>query len=306
MSCVPESPTLLIIDGHSLAFRSYYAHARDAEGGLRTSKGVPTSVCYGFLKSTIDTLYVEQPAFAAVAFDMAQPTFRHEADDTYKAGRDEQPEDFKVDVENLQDLLHTLKVPVLTAPGYEADDIIGTLAYQAKAAGYCVRILSGDQDLFQLVDDEEQIKVLYLGSPFSRRSGADAFGIAEVEEKLGVTPAQVVDYKALCGDTSDNIPGVKGIGKKTAIKLLSEHGSLDGIYAALDDMKGAVQKKLMEGKSAADKSRFLAKIVTDVPIEVNLEDCKLEGFDPDVVVPRLKEFEFQQFVNRLDRMQVAF
>ncbi|MEO0757075.1 MAG: DNA polymerase I [Cyanobacteria bacterium J06648_16] len=306
MSCAPESPTLLIIDGHSLAFRSYYAHARDAEGGLRTSKGVPTSVCYGFLKSTIDTLYVEQPAFAAVAFDMAQPTFRHEADDTYKAGRDEQPEDFKVDVENLQDLLHTLKVPVLTAPGYEADDIIGTLAYQAKAAGYCVRILSGDQDLFQLVDDEEQIKVLYLGSPFSRRSGADAFGIAEVEEKLGVTPAQVVDYKALCGDTSDNIPGVKGIGKKTAIKLLSEHGSLDGIYAALDDMKGAVQKKLMEGKSAADKSRFLAKIVTDVPIEVNLEDCKLEGFDPDVVVPRLKEFEFQQFVNRLDRMQVAF
>ncbi len=306
MSCAPESPTLLVIDGHSLAFRSYFAHARDAEGGLRTSTGIPTSVCYGFLKTITDIMYVERPAFAAVAFDMAQPTFRHEADDTYKAGREEQPEDFKEDVENLQGLLRTLKVPVLTAPGFEADDIIGTLANQAKDTGYCVRILSGDQDLFQLVDDEEQIKVLYLGNPFSRRSGADAFGIAEVEEKLGVTPKQVVDYKALCGDTSDNIPGVKGIGKKTAIKLLSEYGDLKGIYAALDEMKGAVKKKLETGEEAAKKSQFLAQIVTDVPIEVDFDDCKLEGFDPEVVVPKLKEFEFQQFVNRLDKLQVAF
>ncbi|MEO1590986.1 MAG: DNA polymerase I [Cyanobacteria bacterium J06632_22] len=306
MSCPPERPTLLIIDGHSLAFRSYYAHARDAEGGLRTSTGIPTSVCYGFLKTITDIMYFERPACAAVAFDMAQPTFRHEADETYKAGREEQPEAFKEDVENLQGLLRTFNVPVLTAPGYEADDIIGTLANQAKAGGYCVRILSGDQDLFQLVDDQEWIKVLYLGSPFSRRTGADAFGIAEVEEKLGVTPAQVVDYKALCGDTSDNIPGVRGIGKKTAIKLLSEYGTLDGIYAALDQMKGAVKKKLETGEEAAKKSQFLAQIVTDVPIDIDLSTCKLEGFDPDIVVPKLKEFEFQQFVNRLDRLQVAF
>ena len=241
LSCAPESPTLLIIDGHSLAFRSYYAHARDAEGGLRTSTGIPTSVCYGFLKTITDIMYVERPAAAAVAFDLPQPTFRHEADETYKAGREEQPEAFREDVENLQGLLGDFKVPVLTAPGYEADDIIGTLANRAKDSGYCVRILSGDQDLFQLVDDQELIKVLYLGSPFSRRTGADAFGIAEVEEKLGVTPAQVVDYKALCGDTSDNIPGVKGIGKKTAIKLLSEYGSLDGIYAAVAERIGAVK-----------------------------------------------------------------
>ncbi|MEO0540320.1 MAG: 5'-3' exonuclease H3TH domain-containing protein, partial [Cyanobacteria bacterium P01_A01_bin.105] len=268
MSCASESPTLIIIDGHSLAFRSYYAHARDAEGGLRTSTGIPTSVCYGFLKAITDTLYVERPAFAAVAFDRPEPTFRHQADETYKAGREEQPADFKVDVDNLQGLLRTLQVPVLMAPGYEADDIIGTLATRAKDEGYCVRILSGDQDLFQLVDDQEKIKVLYLGSPFSRRREADAFGIAEVTEKLGVTPNQVVDYKALCGDTSDNIPGVKGIGKKTAIKLLGEHGTLAGIYAALDDMKGAVKKKLETGKAAAEKSRFLAQIVTDVPLEV--------------------------------------
>ncbi|MEM8806778.1 MAG: DNA polymerase I [Cyanobacteria bacterium P01_G01_bin.38] len=307
MSSPADRPTLLIVDGHSLAFRAYYAFARGQDGGLRTSTGIPTSVCYGFLKSLMDMMVAEKPAYAAVAFDVAQPTFRHEAEETYKEGRPETPEEFTEDIENLKALLEAFGLPIYMAPGFEADDVIGTLAFKAKAEGYGVRIMSGDQDLFQLIDDEEHIKVLHLGNPFSRSSGlANAFGITEVQEKLGVLPSQVVDYKALCGDPSDNIPGVKGIGKKTAVKLLDEYGNLEKIYAALDNMKGAVKKKLEAGTEEAKHSKYLATIVTDVPIETSLEDCRLKGFNPDVVIPALKKLEFQHFVNRLNKLQGAF
>ncbi|MBE9065572.1 DNA polymerase I [Leptolyngbya cf. ectocarpi LEGE 11479] len=302
-----DRPTLLIIDGHSLAFRSYYAHAKSRDGGLRTSKGIPTSVCFGFLKSMSDMMVVEKPDYAAVAFDLAQPTFRHEAAESYKEGRPETPEDFIEDVENLKKLLAGFKLPILTEPGFEADDVIGTLAVKAEKEGYAVRILSGDQDLFQLIDDNEHIKVLHLGSTFGRTNGlAKEYGIQEVAEKLGITPDQVIDYKALCGDTSDNIPGVRGIGKKTAVKLLLEYKNLDGVYAALPEMKGAVKKKLETGKDDADKSKYLATIVTDIDMDVELADCKLEGFDEGAVIPLLKNLEFQHFINRLSKLQVAF
>ncbi|MEM8612360.1 MAG: DNA polymerase I [Cyanobacteria bacterium P01_H01_bin.105] len=302
-----DRPTLLIIDGHSLAFRSYYAHAKSRDGGLRTSKGIPTSVCFGFLKSMSDMMVVEKPDYAAVAFDLAQPTFRHEAAESYKEGRPETPEDFIEDVENLKQLLAGFKLPILTAPGFEADDVIGTLATKAEKEGYAVRILSGDQDLFQLIDDNEHIKVLHLGSTFGRTNGlAKEFGIQEVEEKLGIKPNQVIDYKALCGDTSDNIPGVRGIGKKTAVKLLAEHENLERVYKAVPDMKGAVKKKLETGKEDADKSKYLATIVTDVDLDVDLADCKLDGFDEGEVIPLLKNLEFQHFINRLNKLQAAF
>ncbi|MFH7243211.1 MAG: DNA polymerase I [Spirulina sp.] len=304
-----ETPTLLLVDGHSLAFRSFYAFAKNAEGGLRTSTGVPTSVCYGFLKSLLDMMEVEKPQYAAVAFDLAQPTFRHEADTTYKDGRPETPEGFIEDVNNLQELLTDFGLNIYTAPGFEADDVIGTLAHQGKAAGLRVKILSGDQDLFQLIDPEEQITVLHLGNAFAKgaKNGlAQEFKADEVKAKLDILPSQVVDYKALCGDSSDNIPGVKGIGAKTAAKLLAEFGDLDTIYANIDNIKGATQKKLIEGKEAAYHSRFMAKIVTDVELGADLATCKLTGFDPDVVIPALKKLEFQNFINRLGKLQVAF
>ncbi|MEA5462136.1 DNA polymerase I [Leptothoe sp. PORK10 BA2] len=302
-----DRPTLLIIDGHSLAFRSYYAHAKSRDGGLRTSTGIPTSVCFGFLKSMSDMMVVEKPDYAAVAFDLAEPTFRHEAAESYKEGRPETPEDFIEDVENLKELLAGFKLPILTAPGFEADDVIGTLAIKAEQEGYAVRILSGDQDLFQLIDDNEHIKVLHLGSTFGRTNGlAKEFGIQEVEEKLGIKPNQVIDYKALCGDTSDNIPGVRGIGKKTAIKLLTDHQTLEGVYAALPEMKGAIKQKLEAGKADAEQSKYLATIVTDMELTVELADCKLEGFDEGEVIPLLKHLEFQHFMNRLGQLQQAF
>lgn len=304
-----SSPLLMLVDGHSLAFRSYYAHTKGADGGLRTSTGIPTSVCYGFLKSLLDTIEAEKPQYAAVAFDLDQPTFRHELADDYKDGRPEAPDDFLEDVKNLQDLLQTMGLCVVTAPGYEADDVIGTLATLGKAEGYRVKILSGDQDLFQLIDEDEAlISVLYLSSVFAKgpgKSGAREFQVQQVKEKLDVLPSQVVDYKALCGDASDNIPGVKGIGAKTASKLLNQYGSLDAIYADLDNIKGATQKKLKEGKDNAYHSQQMARIVTDVELAAHLETCQLTGFDAAAVTAKLKTLEFQQFINRLPYIQAA-
>jgi DNA polymerase I len=195
------SPLLLLIDGHSLAFRSYFAHAKGRDGGLRTSKGIPTSVSYGFLKALVDTLETEAPSHVAIAFDLSDPTFRHDADETYKEGRPEAPEDFKPDLQNLKELLQSLSLPTFTASGYEADDVIGTLARRGKAEGFRVKVLTGDRDLFQLIDPEQKVTVLYLSTTFGRSAPPPReFGTEQVKEKLGILPAQVVDYKALCGD----------------------------------------------------------------------------------------------------------
>jgi DNA polymerase-1 len=306
-SSSPDSPLLVLIDGHSLAFRSYFAHAKGRDGGLRTSTGIPTSVCYGFLKSMLDMMESQKPQYVAIAFDRGEATFRHETDETYKAGRPDAPEDFMPDLENLQELLDAFNLPVLTIAGYEADDILGTLARRASAAHYRVKILSGDQDLFQLIDPEEQITVLYLSNAFAARTnGANEFGTEQVKEKLGILPSQVVDYKALCGDSSDNIPGVKGIGAKTAAQLLNEYGSLEQIYASLDQMKGAVKKKLEEGREAAMHSQYMAQIHLNVPLEVEVEDCKLKGFDGDRLLPLLEKLEFRQFIRQIPKIQQTF
>lgn len=308
----PQPPVLILVDGHSLAFRSYFAFARGREGGLRTSTGIPTSICYGFLKALLELMAVETPDYVAVAFDLGLPTFRHEADETYKEGRPDTPEDFIPDLENLKQLLSALNLPILTAPGFEADDVIGTLAKQASAAGLRVKILSGDQDLFQLIDPEQGVSVLHLSNALIR-PGADRgnghlpeFGPEQVQQKLGILPSQVVDYKALCGDSSDNIPGVKGVGPKTAVQLLNEYGSLARIYGSLGNLKDTVRKKLEAGKEAAFHSQYMAQIALDVPLEVELEACRLTGFDTEALVPVLEKLEFQLFLGKLVQLQTQF
>jgi len=299
-------PLLLLVDGHSLAFRSYYAFAKSRDGGLRTATGIPTSVSYGFLKSLLEVVQTEAPAAIGVAFDLKEPTFRHEADATYKAGRPETPEDFIPDLENLQALLRALQLPIVTAPGYEADDVLGTLAQQAVAAGYRVKILSGDQDLFQLVDADRGITVLHLSGAFAQRGKAAPpreFGPTEVAEKLGVRPDQVVDYKALCGDASDNIPGVRGIGPKTAVQLLKEYGSLAQIYDSLPAIKPALRQKLADQEAAARHSQYLAQIHLGVPLPVTLEDLRLQGFASDAVEPILEKLEFRSFLSQIQTLQ---
>ncbi|NET05759.1 MAG: DNA polymerase I [Symploca sp. SIO2B6] len=303
------APLLILVDGHSLAFRSYYALIKSREGGLRTTTGIPTSACFGFLKSLLEVIGSEQPQSIAVAFDTKEPTFRHQADDGYKANRQETPEDFIPDVENLQLLLAALRVPVVTSAGYEADDILATLAAYASHQGYRVKILTGDRDLFQLIDPQKEITVLYMsGASFKRGSVASAteFSSQEVKNKLGISPSQVVDYKALCGDKSDNIPGVKGIGDKTAVKLLNEYGSLDDIYASLERVKGAVKKKLEVGKQDAYKSRYLAQLAFDAPVNFDLETSKLQGFDTEILKPLLQKLEFQSFLDKIEQLQHVF
>ncbi len=300
-------PLLILIDGHSLAFRSYYAHAKNREGGLRTKTGIPTSVSFGFMKALLDTMEQEQPEYVAIAFDPAAPTFRHEADVTYKEGRPDAPADFLPDLINLRELLESLNLSIFSVPGYEADDVIGTLCRKAMGEGYRVKVLTGDRDMFQLIDPEERTSILYLSTTFGKSPPPPReFKSEQVKVKMGILPAQVVDYKALCGDASDNIPGVKGIGDKTAVTLLKTYGNLLNIYNHLDEIKGAVRQKLEAGKNSALHSQYLAQIHMDVPVAVDLTACKLREFDDGTVVPLLEKLEFRSFLNRLQKLHGQF
>lgn len=305
-------PIFLLIDGHSLAYRAYYAFAKGRDGGLRTSGGLPTSVCFGFLKSLVEAIPAvtgaagsDSPSVevaVAVAFDLGEPTFRHEADANYKGDRAETPADFITEMPLLQELLAALNLQIFTHASYEADDIIGTIAQKAAASGYQVQILSGDRDLFQLVTDT--ISVLYL-TP-GKKAITNQFGPEQVQEKLGILPTQVVDYKALCGDKSDSIPGVPGIGEKTAVQLLKEYGDLDHIYNSLDKIKASIRQKLIDGKASAYHSRFLAQIATDVPLDISLENCQLRGFDSNNLTQILQKLEFRDFIAKIDQLQQQF
>ncbi|MBE9154642.1 MULTISPECIES: DNA polymerase I [unclassified Cyanobium] len=319
----PDSarPLLLLIDGHSLAFRSYYALTKGGEGGLSTREGVPTSVTYGFLKALLDHCKGLQPQGLVVAFDTAEPTFRHQADDTYKAHRDEAPEAFFQDLANLQTILQeSLDIPLCMAPGYEADDVLGTLANQAANEGWRVRILSGDRDLFQLVDDSRDIAVLYMGGgPYARNSGPLEVRREGVVAKLGVTPEEVVDLKALTGDSSDNIPGVKGVGPKTAINLLAAYQHLDGIYQALAELeqggakakdpkgvlKGALIGRMQEGRDKAYLSRMLAEILVDIPLP-QPPRLRLGAVDCDALRTSLEELELHSLARQVERFAALF
>ncbi|MEI6616566.1 MAG: 5'-3' exonuclease H3TH domain-containing protein, partial [Cyanobium sp. ELA507] len=310
-------PLLLLVDGHSLAFRSFYAFAKGGDGGLSTKAGVPTSVTYGFLKALLDNCRGLNPQGVVIAFDTAEPTFRHEADEAYKAHRDEAPAHFFEDLGNLQRILaDDLDLPLCLAPGFEADDVLGTLAQRAVGEGWRVRILSGDRDLFQLVDDGRDIAVLYMGGgPYAKSSGPVEIRRNEVIARLGVPPEDVVDLKALTGDSSDNIPGVKGVGPKTAVGLLQENGSLDGIYAALDALKGdkaakgvlkgALKDKLAVGRESAYRSRMLAEILLSVPLpsepRLALGEVRPEGLSSS-----LETLELFSLVRQVGQFEKTF
>jgi DNA polymerase-1 len=313
----PARPLLLLVDGHSLAFRSFYAFAKGGDGGLSTKAGIPTSVTYGFLKALLDNCRGLTPQGVVIAFDTAEPTFRHEADAAYKAHRDEAPEHFFSDLATLQEILAgAMDLPLCMAPGFEADDVLGTLATRAAAGGWRVRILSGDRDLFQLVDDERDIAVLYMGGgPYAKSSGPTLIRRDGVIAKLGVSPEEVVDLKALTGDSSDNIPGVKGVGPKTAITLLQENGTLDGVYAALESLagekdnkgalKGALKAKLAADKENAYRSRMLAEILVDIPLPSEPR-LALGEVDGPALARRLEELELGSLVRQLGAFERTF
>ncbi len=287
-------PLLLLVDGHSLAFRSYFAHAKNSAGGLRTQSGLPTSVCFGFLKALFEVVQAYPPRALGVAFDLEGPTFRHALDSNYKQGRTQAPEEFYQDLEQLQAVLAALGLTMVSKPGFEADDVLGTLATGALAHDYRVAVLSGDQDLFQLLRPGQDIQILHLGG-----RGVEVYGPEEVQQKLGVQPQQVVDYKALCGDNSDRIPGVRGIGPKTAVQLLNTYGSLTGVYDHLDEIKGATREKLIQGREEAQQSQILAQLVLDLPLEVDPMDLVLRGFDYQEAAALLSQLELRTLLEKL-------
>ncbi len=310
---------LLLVDGHSLAFRSFYAFSKGGEGGLTTKDGLPTSVTYGFLKSLLDNCKSINPKGVTIAFDTAEPTFRHKEDPNYKANRDVAPDIFFQDLDQLQEILkESLNLPICTAPGYEADDVLGTLANEAADKGWSVRILSGDRDLFQLVDDKRDIAVLYMGGgPYAKSGNPKLIDEQGVKDKLGVSPEKVIDLKALTGDSSDNIPGVKGVGPKTAINLLSENNDLDGVYKSLEEVeklgekakrgaiKGAVKIKLRIDKNNAYLSKRLAEILIKIPIEKKIK-FQLEGINEVKLAETLEKLELHSLLRQVSIFKAVF
>ena len=314
-----KKPILLLVDGHSLAFRSFYAFSKGIDGGLTTKEGFPTSVTYGFLKSLLDNCKNISPEGVCITFDTEKPTFRHELDPNYKANRDVAPDVFFQDIEQLEIILkESLNLPIFKSPGYEADDLLGTIANDASSKGWCVNILSGDRDLFQLVDDQKDIYVLYMGGgPYAKSGNPTLINENGVKEKLGVSPERVVDLKALTGDSSDNIPGIKGVGPKTAINLLKENDTLDGIYKTLDNIqqnndkkykgfiKGSVIEKLKNDKYNAYLSRDLAKINTEVPLILN-NGYELNKINKESLSESLQKLELSTLLRQIDIFNSTF
>lgn len=314
-----KKPTLLLVDGHSLAFRSFYAFSKGGEGGLTTKDGFPTSVTYGFLKSLLDNCKSIEPKGVTIAFDTAEPTFRHKEDPNYKANRDVAPDIFFQDLDQLEEILkESLNLEICKAPGYEADDVLGTLANDAADKGWSVRILSGDRDLFQLVDDERDIAVLYMGGgPYAKSGNPILINEEGVREKLGVNPNKVIDLKALTGDSSDNIPGVKGVGPKTAINLLNENNDLDGVYKSLKELekegekakrgaiKGAVRLKLKADKDNAYLSRKLAEILIKIPIDPKI-NYDLVGINESKLAENLEKLELHSLLKQVSTFKAIF
>jgi len=288
-------PTLYLVDGHALAYRAYFALTAAGSGGRwQTSAGEPTAGIYGFASVLIRLLEQDRPDYIAVAFDTGK-TFRDELFPEYKATREKMPDDLRPQIERIRQLVDAFNIPRLEMEGYEADDVLGSIARQAAEQGLGVKIITGDRDLLQLVD--ERVMVNLAGGRMA--DAKDYAGDAEVLEYLGVRPGQIVDYKALVGDKSDNIPGVPGVGEKTAQALLAKYDSLDAIYAHLEEIEPRWRTKLEAGRESAYLSQDLARIRTDLPIRLDLEHARSDQFDPAVVEQLFRELEFRSLINRL-------
>lgn len=290
-------PTLYLIDGHALAYRTFYAITRGSTGGFVTRAGEPTAGVYGFTSVLLRILEQDNPDYLIVAFDTGK-TFRDEIYPEYKGTREKMPDDLHTQIERIRQLVDAFNIPRLEINGYEADDVLGSVARKAVQQGLGVKIITGDRDLLQLVEDR-----IIVNLPGKSLSDARDFLVDDVVEYLGVRPDQVVDYKALVGDKSDNIPGVPGIGEKTAISLLTTYGNLEGIYSHLEEVSGSVRNKLEAGRESALLSQRLAAIVTDLDIPLNLDQARPDHFDPARVEGIFRELEFRSLIGRLDHLK---
>ncbi|MDZ4160142.1 MAG: 5'-3' exonuclease H3TH domain-containing protein, partial [Anaerolineaceae bacterium] len=287
-------PTLYLIDGHALAYRTYYAITA-AGGGerLQTRSGEPTAGVYGFASVLLRILEQDKPEYLAVAFDTGK-TFRDQLYPEYKATRAKMPEDLRPQIERIRQLVDTFSFPRLEVEGFEADDVLGSVARQAVESGFGVKIITGDRDLLQLVNER-----IIVNLPGAKLSEARDYSHADVVKSLGVRPDQVIDYKALVGDASDNIPGVAGIGEKTAVSLLESYANLDEIYAHLEDLPGRVRSRLEANREMAYLSRQLATIRMDVPAVLELDRARTDHIDYSAVEALFQQLEFRTLLPRL-------
>ena len=296
-----ESKTLILIDGHALAFRQYYALERT---NMKTKDGTPTWAVYGFFKAIFDLLKNENlhPDAIGVAFDVSHHTFRTEQYVEYKANREAMPDPMRVQMGLIYEGLKAFNIPIYTKEGFEADDVIGTISRRACELGHKVYILTGDQDSFQLIRQDGCIKVI-----IPSKGLLTEYDWNKVYDKLGVFPNQVIDYKALRGDTSDNIPGIKGIGEKTAVKLLSEFQTVDNVLASADKItQKSLKEKIENGVEIAKLSKFLATIVQDVDISFDFNSTKIELPDIAKVTEFLRAMQFYSFLKNIEYILKLF
>jgi DNA polymerase-1 len=281
---------VILVDGNSLLYRAFFAMPH-----FSTLENQPTNAVYGFAMMMLKLFETEKPDILLVAFDAPVKTFRHREYSYYKAHRKPPPDELKAQGPLAREMASAFNVPVIEIPGFEADDIVGTLARKAENEGYDVIIVTGDMDALQLVD--EHVKVMTTVKGVTETVIYDA---AAVKARYGVTPEQFADYKALTGDKSDNIPGVAGVGPVSASKLISEYGSLENLLNHLQDLKPSKMKEnLLAGVEDARTSRYLAAIVTDVPIDVDLDECSQRNPDPSVLAEIFRRLEFRSLIKRI-------
>lgn len=283
---------LFLLDGHALVYRAHFAFITRP---LINSKGVNTSAMTGFTRTLWDLMKKEKPTHLAVAFDPSGPTFRHEMYEPYKANREEQPDDIRIAFPYIERIVKGFKIPIISLPGFEADDAIGTLAKQAEKEGYTVYMVTPDKDYAQLVSEN-----IYMYKPSRQGNGVDILGVKEVLEGWNIQRVeQVVDMLGLMGDSVDNIPGIPGIGPKTAAKLLATYGTVEGLIENAEQLKGKQKERVIEFAEQGLLSKTLAKINTEVPIEFDPKAFELDPFDRDALSEVFKELEFRTLAKQI-------
>lgn len=287
-----EHKRLFLLDAYALIFRAYYALIKMPR---ITSTGLNTSAVFGFVNTLEELLRKEKPTHIAICFDPPGPTFRHEAFEAYKGEREATPEDIKISVPIIKEIIRAYRIPIIEVEGYEADDVIGTLATKAGNEGFSTFMMTPDKDFGQLVSDNVfQYKPGYRGGEFEIR------GVKEVCERYEISsPDKVIDLLALMGDKVDNIPGCPGVGEKTAIKLINDFGSIENLIENTDSLKGALKKKVEDNKEQIVFSKFLATIKTDVPIDCDIEELKLQQADIEELTSIFRRLEFRTLIDKI-------
>lgn len=290
---------IVLIDGNSILNRAFYGIMGNKM--LTTPDGKYTNAVYGFLAILFKVLEDIEPEYLMVTFDLKAPTARHKLYDGYKATRKGMPNELAEQMPILKDILKSMNIKVIEKEGYEADDVLGTMAKRAEKDGFDVTIVSGDRDTFQLTSNRVKVRIPHTKMG---KTETETFGREEVLKKYGVTPKQLIEVKGLQGDTSDNIPGVPGIGEKTALELVKKYKTIDGIYEAIekgeDDLKPKAKERLLENKELAMLSRILGTINLEVPIEENLEEFKIKEWNKEEVFSKFKELNFNRFIDRFN------